>query len=54
MIKSQWWWKRKSKKKIKKSERKRYREMDKFEKKDKAKRSLDIYYRLKKEKEQNV
>ena len=36
---------------IKKREREKYRKLDKFEKKDKMKRSLDRYYRLKKESE---
>ena len=40
-----------NKEQIKKRERKRYKEMDKFEKKDKIERSLDRYYRLKKQKE---
>ena len=40
---------REIKEEIKKRERKRYRQMDKFEKRDKIKRSLDRYYRLKKE-----
>ena len=38
-------------KKNKKRERERYRKMDKFEKKDKIKKSLDRYYRLKKERD---
>ena len=42
-----------NKKEIKKRERKRYNEMDKFEKKDKIKRSLDRHYRLKKEREES-
>ena len=39
---------RENKEEIKKRERKRYREMVKFERKDKIKRSLGRYYRLKK------
>ena len=39
---------RQNKDEIKKRERKKCRKMDKFEKKDKIKRSLDRYYRLKK------
>ena len=38
---------------IKKRERIRYRKMDKFERKDKIKRSLDRCYRVKKEKEES-
>ena len=44
---------RENKEEIKKIERGRYRKLDKFEKKDKIKRSLDRYYRLKKEKEES-
>ena len=44
---------RENKEEIKKRERKRYRKSDKFEKKDYIKRSLDRYYRLKKEKEES-
>ena len=40
-----------NKEKIKKRERERYRNMDKFEKNDKIKKSLDRYYRLKNEKD---
>ena len=43
---------RENKEAIKKRQRIRYRKMDKFESKDKIKRSLDRYYRLKKEKEE--
>ena len=42
---------RKNKEEIRKRERERYRKLDKLEKKDKIKKSLDRYYRLKKEKE---
>ena len=38
-----------NKEKIKKRERESYRKMDKFEMKDKIKKSLDRYYSLKKE-----
>ena len=41
-----------NKEETKKRERKRYKEMDKFEKTDKIKRSLERYYRLKKEREE--
>ena len=44
---------RENKAEIKKRERKRYRKLDKFKKKDKIKRSLDRYYRLKKEREES-
>ena len=40
---------RENKEEIIKREREKYRKMDEFEKKDKIKRSLDKYYRLKKE-----
>ena len=38
---------------ITKRERERYRKLNKFEKKGKIKRSLDRYYRLKKEREES-
>ena len=44
---------RENEEEIKKRERERYRKLDKFEKKDKIKRSLDRYYRLKKEREKS-
>ena len=44
---------RENKEEIKKRERERYRKLDRFEKKDKMKRSLDRYYRLKKEREES-
>ena len=44
---------RQNKEEIKKREREKYRKMHKFEKKDKLKRSLDRYYRLKKEREES-
>ena len=44
---------RQNKGEIKKREREKYRKMDKFEKKDKIKRSLDRCYRLKKEREES-
>ena len=44
---------RENKEEIKKRERERYRKIDRFVKKNKIKRSLDRYYRLKKEKVNN-
>ena len=43
---------RENKEEIKKRESERYRKLDRFERKDKIKRSLNIYYRLKKGKEE--
>ena len=42
-----------NKEEIKKRERERYRKLDRFEKKDKIKISLDRYYRLKNEREES-
>ena len=42
-----------NKEEIEKRERERYRKLDRFEKKDKIRRSLDRYYRLKKEREES-
>ena len=42
-----------NKEEIKKRERERYIKLYRFEKKDKIKRSLDRYYRLKKEREES-
>ena len=44
---------RENKEEIKQRERERYRKLDRFVKKNKIKRSLDRYYRLKKEKEES-
>ena len=44
---------RENKEEIKKTERGRYRKLDKFEKKREDKKSLDRYYRLKEENEDN-
>ena len=41
------------KEEIKKKEREKYGKLDRFEKKNKIKRSLDRYYRLKKEREES-
>ena len=41
------------KEEIKKKEREKHGKLDRFEKKDKIKRSLDRYYRLKKEREES-
>ena len=42
---------KKNKEEIKKREMEKYRNMEKFEKKDKIKKILDRYYRLKKERD---
>ena len=44
---------REHKEQIKKRERERYRKLDIFEKKDKIKKGLEKYYRLKKEREES-
>ena len=44
---------RENKEEIKKKERERYKKLDMFDKKDKIKRSLERYYRLKKEREES-
>ena len=44
---------RENEEEIKKRERESFKKLDRFEKKGKIKRSLDRYYRLKKEKEES-